>query len=45
MSVDGNTVRDEQLQHLHEALESGTLRRAGRMINALHPAEIGRHFR
>ena len=42
MSVDGSTVRDEQLQHLHDALESGTLRRAGRMINALHPAEIGR---
>ena len=42
MSADGNTVRDEQLQHLHDALESGTLRRAGRMVNALHPAEIGR---
>ncbi len=42
MSVDGNTVRDEQLQHLRDALEGGTLRRAGRMINSLHPAEIGR---
>jgi magnesium transporter len=42
MSADATTEREEHLQHLRDALNSGTLRRAGRMINALHPAEIGR---
>jgi magnesium transporter len=31
---------EQRLSDLHEALESGSLRRAGRMLNALEPAEI-----
>jgi magnesium transporter len=32
---------EQRLSDLHEALESGSLRRVGRMLNALEPAEIG----
>jgi magnesium transporter len=42
MSADSSTGEEERLKGLYDALESGTLRRAGRMVNALHPAEIGR---
>jgi len=32
--------REKRLELLRESLESGTLRRVARMVNALHPAEI-----
>ena len=32
--------REKRLELLREALETGTLRRVARMVNALHPSEI-----
>ena len=41
--ADVRSDRETRLESLRAALESGTLRGARRMINALHPAEIA-HF-
>jgi magnesium transporter len=41
-SVTEQERRESRLELLREALETGTLRRVARMVNSLHPAEIGR---
>ena len=40
MSIEAPDQRAPRLKLLRDALESGTLRRVQRMVNALHPAEI-----
>jgi magnesium transporter len=40
MTVETQDQRAPRLKRLHEALESGTVRRVRRELNSLHPAEI-----
>jgi len=40
MSETSIQIQDQTLQLIGDALQSGTMQRAGRILNALHPAEI-----
>ena len=41
MAPETQTKKETRLEALRGALEAGTLRQVQRMINVLHPAEIG----